>query len=237
MCEKNKLALHMLSKNYLRDAVFMEAWLENGGLKALVQAMLHTTGSTQALTLRCLVSTMERSATLPGAKGKLKSGEITPAVFAVILELCNTDTIATQKSALQLASLLVSEEAGNVLTFDQVQMAASLAATEITRSLPDEVRSSQAASGGLYLWNVLTNKGLLSNDLDCAMYALETLNGVIVMSGNPESFLTQLDEECGLLRIIHERCLQRREALEKQLVAQQRARLCHIERDRVRDEL
>lgn len=65
--EKNKMALHMLSKNFLRDDAFVEAWLERGGLKAkkprcsrfasvelipkktqaLVDAMLCTTGSTQ----------------------------------------------------------------------------------------------------------------------------------------------------------------------------------------------
>jgi hypothetical protein len=34
--EKNKMALHMLSKNYLRDKVFVDAWLERGGLKVIM---------------------------------------------------------------------------------------------------------------------------------------------------------------------------------------------------------
>ncbi len=49
--EKNKMSLHLLSKNYLRDQSFVDAWLERGGLKALVDAMLCTNGSTQVSVL------------------------------------------------------------------------------------------------------------------------------------------------------------------------------------------
>ncbi len=31
--EKNKMSLHLLYKNYLKDKAFVEAWLERGGLK------------------------------------------------------------------------------------------------------------------------------------------------------------------------------------------------------------
>jgi hypothetical protein len=94
-----------------------------------------TTGSTQALTLRCLVSAMEQTTSADkSAQGKLQAGEISTEVFAVILDLCNSDTITTQKSALQLASIVVSGAAGDLLTFAQVEAAAQEVAKRIAAS-------------------------------------------------------------------------------------------------------
>ncbi len=106
--EKNKMALYMLFKTYLKDAIFLERFFEAGGVKSLVNAMLSSTGSTQALVLRCLVALLEGS-----SASKLRADEIDEDVLAVILELCGSETITTQKSALQLASAVVGAE--NVL--------------------------------------------------------------------------------------------------------------------------
>ncbi len=103
--DKNKMALYMLSKTYVKDSVFRDRFFEAGGLKILIGAMLKTSGSTQALVLRCLVGLLECSGT-----SKLKAAEIGDDELAVILELCGSETIATQKSALQLASAIVGSQ-------------------------------------------------------------------------------------------------------------------------------
>lgn len=214
------MALHLLSKNYLRDKTFVDAWLQRGGLKVLVEAMLKTSGSTQALTLRCLVSAIEQT-----DKTQLNSSkalDFTPDVFAVVLELCTSPTIATQKSALQLAAIVASN--GSLLTFQEIEAAAAKAVERVNQGAAD--------GGGLKNgWEILVKKGLFSDDVDCARYALEILNSVALASGSMQDFFAQLDEECGLLKAINARCLfvaSFRDAL----VAQQRARLQHIENDR-----
>ncbi len=121
-----------------------------------------TTVVLQALTLRCLVSAMEQ--TTSERVGKLQAGEITPAVFVVILELCNSDTIATQKSALQLASIVVSGVAGDLLSFDQIQSAAPQAAAKKSRSNAGMISASpHAFFAFLFRSSFLLVSGVLSS--------------------------------------------------------------------------
>jgi hypothetical protein len=103
--DKNKMALYMLSKSYVRDSVFRDRFFEADGLKSLIGAMLKTSGSTQALVLRCLVGLLESSGTT-----QLRAAEVGDDELAVILELCASETIATQKSALQLAAAIVGSQ-------------------------------------------------------------------------------------------------------------------------------
>lgn len=199
-----------------------------------------------ALTMRCLVSAMDRQRSSGGKalKGKLKAGEITPDVFAVVLELCNSDTIATQKSAMQLASIVVSGEAGQLLTFEQVERAATVAAAKGERERESNGRrtcgllmvctvgrSSSAAPEQQSPWDVLVHKGLSSDDVDCAHFALQTINSIAQLSGSADRFLALLDQDCGLLRAIGERCLHVA-SFRDALVVQQRARLQRLEDDR-----
>jgi hypothetical protein len=204
--EKNKMALYILFKNYLADSVFVEHFFQRDGLKSLVEAMLQSTGSIQALILRCLVSAMEMSST----ETKLKFEEIDDGVFSVIIELCASDTITTQKSALQLAARVASSRGGEL----NVERAVELAADKL-----------QMENG----WNILVVKGLQSDDIDCAKYALDVINAI---AESDDSILEQLDDECGLLAAISERYLHVHH-FKDPLVKQQRLRLQHIERDRV----
>ena len=204
--EKNKMALYMLFKTYLKDEAFVEAFLERGGLKALVAAMQSSLGSTQALVLRCLVLALESGST------KLRAEEIDENVLAVILELCGSETITTQKSALQLTAAVVSAENLNL-------------------NAEKAVAKAGAKLGMDNGWEILVTRGLQSDDIDCAKFALTAINAIAEREEKAESFLEMLDEQCGLMTAIVSRCLSNAHFREP-LIVQQRARLKHIEADR-----
>ncbi len=80
--------------------------------------MLQCSGSTQALVLRCLVSVLENS-----SASKLKMDQIDEDVLSVIFELCASETITTQKSALQLASAVIGSDGVKVDVKDAIERA------------------------------------------------------------------------------------------------------------------
>ena len=202
--EQNKMALYMLFKNYLTDSKFLAGFFERGGVKALINAMLATSGSTQALILRCLVTALESS-----SSDKLTAEEIDKDVLAVILELCASETITTQKSALQLAAAVVASEQLCI----NVEQALKIASKQV------------GLENG---WDILVRRGLQSDDIDCAKFALAAINAIAAQS---EGVLEKLDDECGLLTCVAERCLHVSHFRDP-LIVQQRLRLRHIEVDR-----
>jgi hypothetical protein len=97
--------------------------------------MLKSGGSTQALVLRCLVSVLENS-----SASSLKMEQIDEDVLAVIFELCASETITTQKSALQLASAVVGSEGVKV-------------------DVKEAIEKAKAKLGIANGWEILVSKG------------------------------------------------------------------------------
>ncbi len=80
-------------------------------------------------------------------------------------------------------------------------------------------------------WEILVAKGLQSDDIDCAKFALTAINAIAGGQDSPESFLEKLDEQCGLLEALVQRCLSNSHFRDP-LVQQQKLRLKHVEQDR-----
>lgn len=149
-------------------------------------------------------------------------------MLVVVIQLCASETISTQKTALQLLALLVSAESLSLSPVAAIEEAAK--ALEIPNG-----------------WDILTVKGLQSDDMDCAKFALEgepcranqfasnrfvsAINAIAEREAVPEVLLEMLDEQCGLLDAVVKRCLPSNHFREP-LIRQQRIRIAHVEKDR-----